>query len=241
MQPSLYVGLSGQIAMQRRLDTIAANIANASTVGYRAEAVTFSSLVSDAGSAAVAFASAGASFVSRRSGELVHTANPLDLAVNGEAWFGVQTPAGPALTRDGRLRLTPEGELQTVDGFSILDPGGAPIRLTIDAGPPSVSSSGAITQQGRQVGSIGLFLVPSDAVLTRQAGGAFVSNKAPIAAIDPNGASVSQGYVERSNVNPMEELTKLIQVQRTFDAVSEATHQLEQTFGEALRALGGGS
>ena len=85
MQGNLYVGVSAQVSLQRRLETIAHNVANASTVGFRAEEARFETLLSQAGADPVAFAVAGPTFLSRRSGELVRTENLFDVAVEGDA------------------------------------------------------------------------------------------------------------------------------------------------------------
>src|SRR5579883_3018620 len=113
MQSGLYVSLSGQVALERRLETIASNVANTNTVGYRADGVSFAAELAKAGDQQVAFASSGQSFISRVAGPLTRTGNPLDLAVQGDGWFAIQTPNGIAYTRDGRMQLTESGALQT--------------------------------------------------------------------------------------------------------------------------------
>ena len=92
MQSNLYVSLSGQLALQRRLDTIANNLANVSTAGFRSEEIKFSSLVSRTGADPVAFATEGETYLSRTPGALVKTDNPLDVAVQGDAWLAINTP-----------------------------------------------------------------------------------------------------------------------------------------------------
>ncbi len=104
-----------------------------------------------------AYSTAGESFISERSGGLNKTGNPLDVAVQGKGWLAIQTPAGIAYTRDGRMQLLESGELQTLNGFPILDAGSAPIQLDPAAGTPKIARDGMITQNGRQFGAIGLF------------------------------------------------------------------------------------
>jgi flagellar basal-body rod protein FlgF len=86
MQDSLYVALSSQVALERRLNTIADNVANASTVGFRATGVKFEDVVSGTGSRSVSFASSGTTFMSTSNGSKVETGNPLDFAIQGDAW-----------------------------------------------------------------------------------------------------------------------------------------------------------
>ena len=101
MQNGLYVSLSAQVALERRLETIADNVANMNTVGYRGTGVSFETEMAKAGDARLGYVSSGSDFISRRLGGLIKTDNSLDFAVQGDAWFGIETPQGPAYTRDG--------------------------------------------------------------------------------------------------------------------------------------------
>src|SRR5919201_1959887 len=103
MQTSLYVALSAQLTLQKRLDAIANNVANINTAGFKAEEVRFETLLSQAPLEPVSFVSSGDTYLSRRVGEIVKTDNALDVAVEGEAGLAIQTPAGTVYTRDGRL------------------------------------------------------------------------------------------------------------------------------------------
>ncbi len=125
MQDSLYVALSSQIALERRLDTIADNVANASTIGFRATGVKFQDVVSGTGPKSVSFASSGKTYLSGAHGALTETGNPFDFAVQGDAWFAIDTPAGTVMTRDGRFSMNENGELMSIEGYPVLDSGGA--------------------------------------------------------------------------------------------------------------------
>ena len=239
MQQSLSIGLSSQITLLRRLDTIANNVANQSTAGFRAEEVTFSSIISKAGDEPVAFASTGKTYTSQRPGGVVATGNQLDIAVSGDAWFAIRTPEGNALTRDGRLKLSPSGELQTTTGYPLLDVGGSPVQVTASGGAISVARNGTVSQGGQPVGAIGLFLLSPDANIKRVGSSGIIADIEPVPSIDPNGAQVLQGYIEQSNVEPVREMARLIELQRRFDAISAATSQLEGSFSEAIRAIVG--
>jgi flagellar basal-body rod protein FlgF len=241
MQSGLYVSLSGQVALERRLDTIANNVANMNTVGYRADGVSFSAELARAGDDQVAFASTGAGFISRQTGPLTKTDNPLDVAVQGDGWFSIKTPTGVAYTRDGRMRMSDTGMLQTLNGYQVLDAGGAPITLDSDGGAPTISADGMITQDGKQIAAIGLFSVPDDARLTRTVNSGVISDKpaTPILDFDANG--VIQGTVEGSNVDPVMEMSKLISVTRAFDSVSSAMNQSEASLQDAIKTLGSSS
>ena len=238
MQPGLYVSLSGQLALMRRLDSIANNVANTNTAGFRAEKINFEELVSPKTREPTSFASPGDTYISREGGDLVKTDDPYDVAVNGDAWFAIQTPVGAVYTRDGRMRMTPEGELQTLNGYPILDVGGAPIQLDPNGGTPNVARDGTITQGANQAGALGLFTIPEQARLSRYENSGVIPDQAAQPALDFSKVSVVQGFVEKANVNPVMEISKLIMVQRNFDSISGAISQSETSLSDAIKTLG---
>lgn len=239
MHHGLYVGLSAQRALLARLDTLADNVANASTPGFRATSVTLGTI--DSPTAGVSFADRGSAYLTRRTGEIRATGNTYDVAIEGDAWLSVQTSSGPAITRDGRLSMAATGDLRTTSGHAVLDTGGAAIQLDPSGPAPVIARTGAITQGGRLVGALGLFRVASDAVLTRGPDTTVLSSRPPIASNDTAGVFVRQGFLEGSNVAPEKEVMRLIAIQRLFDAVSAVSNQTEATFVEGVRQLGGAS
>ena len=241
MQSNFSVGLSAQISLQRRLETIANNMANASTTGFRAEEVKFETLLSHASNTPVAFASAGQSYLSRAAGEMVRTDNQFDVAVQGDAWLGIQTPAGTVYTRDGRMKMTPTGELQTLSGYAVLDAGNSPVQLDPNAGPPRIARDGAISQNNRAVGAIGLFKIDETANLKRFDNSGVIPDRPATPAVEFTKIGMQQGFIERANVNPVLEMSRLIMVTRTFDAVSASLKNSESSMQEAIRTLGGTS
>jgi flagellar basal-body rod protein FlgF len=241
MQNGLYVAVSAQVALERRLETIADNIANMNTVGFRATGVSFEAEIAKAGETTLNYVSPGFDYLSRRIGGLVKTDNPLDFAVQGDGWFGIQTPSGPAYTRDGRTRIDESGTLRTLSGDPILDAGGAPILVDDSAGPLTVSSDGMISQSGRQVGAIGLFEIDPGASLRRAENSGVVPDKPATPILDFTRAGVVQGAVESSNVDPVREMTRLIEVTRAFDGVAAEASQSEGSLQDAIKTLGSAS
>ena len=238
MQTGLYVNISAQVAIDRRMTTIAANIANQSTPGYRAEEVSFQSLVSKAGAQPVAFVSQGASFISRRPGVPVKTDNPLDVAVQGKGWLALQTPDGTAYTKDGRMRMDETGALLSVDGYPVLDAGNAGILLDPNAGPPVIAQDGMISQNRRQIGAIGIFHLDESAKLKRYNNSGVMSDLPATPELDFSDNGLAQGYIEGSNINPVLEMAKLITVSRAFESISSATQSSEATLKDAIKTLG---
>src|SRR5450432_2090571 len=196
MQSGLYVTLSGQVALEKRLKTVASNIANMNTIGYRGDGVRFEAQLAKAGDSTVAFAGNGADFISRQSGGVNKTGNPLDVAVQGDAWLAIKTPAGIVYTRDGRLTINETGEVTTLDGFSVLDAGGAPILLDPNSGAPDISHDGMITQKGTQAGGLGLYTIDPDARLTRYTNSGVIPDKPATAVLDFVNNGIAQGFIE---------------------------------------------
>lgn len=239
MQSSFYVSLSSQAALEKRLTAIAANVANAGSIGYRAEGVSFESVLSKQGSTQTSYASAGKDYISRTSGEMLKTDNPYDVAVVGDGWLAIQTPNGVAYTRDGRMKMIETGEMQTLLGFPILDAGDSPIALDPNAGPPTIYRDGMINQGDRQVGALGLFAIADDAELTRGANSSVIPTTPATPILDFAGNGVTQGFVEGANVNPIHEMSKLIMVQRLFESVSAMNDMQDSSQRNAIRTLGG--
>ena len=237
MQDGLYVALSSQIALEKRLNTIADNVANASTVGFRATGVTFEDVVSGLDDKALSFVTSGDTYISNTNGPLRETGNPFDFAVKGNAWFGIETPGGTVMTRDGRFTLTENGELVTIEGYPVLDAGGAPIQLDPRNGPPRAGADGSLRQGDNLVGALGLYNFDPGPNFIRFGNSGIVPAGEPEPLVDRLDAGVVQGFLEESNVNPMLEITKLIMVQRAFENGAAMIRNTESSYDEAIKTL----
>ncbi len=238
MENSNYVSVSALLALEKRVATIAHNVANASTAGFRAEEVKFETVLSQTGSENIAYASTGATFLSRNTGPITPTGNPLDVAIKGDAWMSIDTPNGQVYTRDGRLEMGPDGSLRTTTGFPILDAGGSPMRLDPNAGPPKIAADGMITQAGKQIGAIGLFKLPEEANLSRVENSSVTSDLEATPVLSFNDTGIIQGHIEGSNVNPVLEMTRLVSVTRAFEAMMASIESNYSTHKTAIRTLG---
>lgn len=238
MIPALAVALSAQTVLMKRLDTIASNVANASTIGYRGDQVNFEELVSSPRGSAFSFPSTGSSALSTNSGALVKTEGNLDLAIQGDGWFAVDTPAGRSFTRDGRFVVSPEGQLVTVTGARVLDVGGAPITIESNGPPPKVARDGMITQGNAQVGAVGLFRLDHGASFQRLEGALIMSDRPADPIVDFGRNGVQSGFLESSNVSPVVEISRLIAVQRMFSTVSNGVESTENNVEQAIKMLG---
>lgn len=242
MQSGLYVALSSQIALERRLTTIADNMANVNTVGFRSSEVKFDEMLAKTRNdlnTKIAFVSQGNDYLSERAGAMTQTGNSLDFAIKGDAWFQLDTPDGQVLTRDGRFTVRQDGVLVSTQGYPVLDAGGAPIQLNPNGGPISVGTDGSIRQADVQVAGFGLFRADFSQGFLRHNNSGVVTVADPAAVVNDPTVGISQGYVEQSNVNAISQMTQLIQVHRAFDSISSMMRETEQTFGEGIKTLGG--
>ena len=240
MQGSIYVAISSQVALERRMTTLADNVANANTTGFRATEIKFNEILADTGVADVSFVNHGDEFLNTSNGGLNGTGNQLDFAIRGDAWFMVETPTGNMLTRDGRFTITDAGQLVNINGYPVLDPGEAPIQLDPAGSPPKAGRDGGLTQDGNRIGAVGLFQADLSQGYHRQSALGIVPAIPPEPMVDAGSAGLLQGYLEESNVNPVAEMSTLIMVSRAFENASAMMKSTEDVFKEAIRTLGSG-
>jgi flagellar basal-body rod protein FlgF len=238
VQSNFYVGMSGQLAIEKRLQTVANNVANMNTAGFRADGVSFDTILSNTGDTPVAFSTEGQTYISRRAGDTTKTDNPLDVAVQGDAWLAIKTPSGVAYTHDGRLKIGPGGEVTTINNYPVLDAGGSSMLLDPSAGAPVIAQDGMMTQNGRQVGAIGLFSIDPDAKLTRTVNSGVIPDRAATPVLDFTSTGLAQGFVEGSNVNPILEISKLIQLQHSLDSITGMNQASDSSLEDAIKSLG---
>lgn len=237
MDAAGYTTLTRQKGLKAELATVAHNIANLSTTGYRREGVIFSEYVSVTGGNAdsVSMARAEVGMTDLRQGPLTKTGGRFDLAIEGNGFFQVETPDGPRLTRAGAFTPNAAGDLVTPDGHLVMDAGGAAIFIPPDATDLSIAADGTISAAGQPLGQIGLFQ-PTDPIdLSRQEGTMF---DAP-GGFEPVADSVIlQGFLEGSNVDPVSEITRMIEVQRAYELGQSLLDREDQRLRDAIRTMG---
>nr|WP_294510358.1 flagellar hook-basal body complex protein [uncultured Rhodopila sp.] len=233
------------IAQQRAMDITANNLANANTPGYRTERVQFSdwidpqpSAASVPGSRTVTYTQDRATWRESQPGTIVHTANTFDLALTNQGYFTVSTPAGPRLTRDGRFGLMPGGALADSNGNAVLDTAGKPIRIAPTDTQISIAGDGSISSENGPIARIGV-VQPSDEKKMRAEG---ATRFVPDAKTSPIGSpGIVQGAVEQSNVQPVMEVTRMMDDVRQFQFVTQllqAESDRQQTAIDKLLPLG---
>lgn len=151
---------------------------------------------------------------SLEQGTLNQTNGSFDLAIEGDGFFMVETPAGNRLTRAGNFTPNAEGDLVTADGYRVLDAGQAPMFVPGDAETIAFGSDGTLSADGQQLGQIGLFMPDEEAQILREDGVMFRVEGETLPA---DGAQVLQGFLEGSNVSTINQLARMIEVQRAYE------------------------
>ncbi|MFE3836771.1 flagellar hook-basal body complex protein [Pseudogemmobacter sonorensis] len=234
MDAAGYVTLGRQSGLMREMGVVANNIANLSTTGFRREGVTFAEHVArmERGPS-LSMAHGNARMVDLRQAGLAQTGGAFDLGIQGEGFFLVATPEGERLTRAGSFTPSADGELVTAEGFPLLDLGAAPIVL-----PPgtqvAVAEDGTISADGLPVGQIGLWRPLDPLALRHTAGSMFDGGE-----IEPVETPVMlQGFLEESNVNPVAEIARMIEVQRAYEMGQKFLEAEDNRARTLLQTLG---
>lgn len=235
MDNGIYTALTRQSGLMNELRIIANNVANASTTGFQAEGLMFSEYVSNLGRDhdSLSMANANVRHTDMTQGSLSQTGGPFDLAIEGPGYFLIETAGGQRLTRAGSFTPNADGELVTMDGNRVLDAGGAPVFVPQGAGPIGVAADGTISAGGQPIGEIGLVMPVDPLQFSRQSGTLFVSD----AGVEPAEGRILQGFLESSNVNPLHEISRMIEVQRAYELGQSFLDKEDQRIRNVIRAI----
>jgi flagellar basal-body rod protein FlgF len=248
MNVTLSLAASRLIAQQRTMDVTANNIANANTPGYRTERVVFSDWIDQKSKTAAAPGGQGITYTQDRAtyresqpGTLTHTANPFDLALTGDGYFTVNTKNGPRLTRDGRFGPMPDGTLADASGNAVLDTTGKPIQIATTDTQVTIAGDGTITTENGQAGKVGVVQPADPMKLLAEGATNFAADTTTTTPVtSPN---IVQGAIEGSNVQPVLEVTRMMDNERQFQFVTQFVQaegdRQQQTIDKLLPAGAG--
>jgi flagellar basal-body rod protein FlgF len=248
MQNTLLVGLSRQVVLERQMDVVANNLANINTNGFKAERSMFQEFLNTGAhednfqrpDRRVSFVQDRAAYHDFSAGPLEQTNNPLDVAIDGSAFLVVQTPAGERYTRDGKLSINPQGQLVNASGYTVLGTSG-PITFQPTDKAINIAADGNVSVlEGTATidslrGKLRLVSFTRPQSLEKQGGNLFASTSE--AATPDTKAIVRQGFVEKSNVNSVAEMSRMISVTRSYQSVASLLQQegdLQKTAIERL-------
>jgi flagellar basal-body rod protein FlgF len=243
------VGLSRQIALQREIDVVANNIANLNTTGFKADNVVFHEHLMPVARAnqfrgndrQVSFVQDRATWLNLSQGPVEQTGNPLDIAVSGDGFLTVQTPRGERYTRNGALQINNQGQLVTAGGNPVLGASG-PIVFQPTDKEIAIAADGNVTVlegTGRVDSVRGKLRIVSfaDAQKLVKEGSNLYSAGTGVAAQPDPASRVRQGYVEKSNVNSVTEMSRMIEITRTYTQISALLQQQSDLHKSAIEKL----
>ncbi|MEA2921241.1 MAG: flagellar basal-body rod protein FlgF [Bradyrhizobium sp.] len=247
MENALLIGLSRQMVLERQMDVVANNVANVNTTGYKADKSLFEEYLKTGAhednfvglDRRVSYVQDGGIFKDFTQGPTEQTKNPLDLAIDGAGFLEVQTPAGLRYTRDGGLQINNQGQLVTAAGNPVIGNNGPVVFQPTDH-DVAIAPDGTITvlegvnRTDSVRGKLRLvsFAKPQD--LTKEGSNLY----APAAPAQPDTASkVKQGFIEKSNVNSVTEMSRMIEVTRTYTQIATLLQQQSDLHKSAIEKL----
>ncbi len=226
MDSGYYAAMTGLVARTQALDTAASNLANAQTPGYRAEREYFRSVLlgpgaadSQLGQTVNDYGLLGGDRLSLAQGALQKTGNPLDLAIEGQGFFAIQTANGVRYTRDGSFLRAENGQLVTQAGEPVLSAQGKPIP--IPPGEVTVGADGVVSVAGGAVATVGVFTFPTGTQLTPEGANRYVAPQGVPANL-ASGSAVHQGALESANEDVVQGSLDLIVMQRQAEMMQRA-------------------
>lgn len=241
LSPSLVL-LSDQTALERAMDIVANNVANASTSGFKREGIAFDTFISQpAPGKPINFVVDRATYRDAAEGPIQPTDNPLDLAIQGPGYFEVQMADGSTrYTRAGAFQLDTQGRISTLGGQPVLAEGNQSITIPDTASQVNISQDGTVSARvdnGTNLATLGKIAVvkfANEQALQPQGNGLYTTSQTPEPA---TGSAVVEGAIEQSNVQPVIEMTQMIRIMRSYEQASNLISQENTRLNEAITTL----
>ncbi|QCK88072.1 flagellar basal-body rod protein FlgF [Phreatobacter aquaticus] len=245
MENIALVGLSRQVALRRELDVIANNMANLNTTGFKADDVVFQEYLmpgardetfprgSDRN---LSFVWDRATTTNMSQGSVEQTGNTLDTAIGGRGFFVVQTPEGERYTRNGSFEINAQGQMVTKQGHPVLSESGV-INFEPTDTPPVIARDGQISVAAGQRGKLRIVDNPANRAFEKVGDNLYRLTEGNQATPVPI-TDVRQGYIEKSNVSPVNTLSRMIEVTRAYAELASSLDRHDQMRREAIRSLG---
>ena len=249
MQNTLLVGLSRQMTLERQMDVVANNVANVNTTGFKADRSLFEEYLQSgahednfgATDRRVSFVQDRATFHDFAPGNTEPTKNPLDVAIDGGGFLVVQTPAGERYTRDGGLQINNQGQLVTAGGNPVLGTSG-PIVFQPTDHDISIAADGNVTvveginRIDSVRGKLRLVSFAQAQRLLKEGSNLYSAGEGGAPQPDTK-SQVRQGFVEKSNVNSVVEMSRLIEVTRTYTQIASMLQTQSDLHKSAIEKL----
>jgi len=250
MENALLVGLSRQMVLERQLDVVANNVANMNTTGFKADNSMFEEYLMPVArenrfqpaDRVVNFVNDAGTWRNTRAGAIQHTGNPLDVAINGDGYLAVRTAAGERYTRNGSLQINAQGQLVTTDGSLVMGDNGPILFQTTDHnvaitpdGRITVVEAGATNTESVR-GQIRIVRFAAPQQLQKEGNNNYVA-PAGVAPIPDTASTLIQGSIEKSNVNSVVEVSRLIEISRAYSQIAQVLQNESDLHKNAISQL----
>lgn len=236
MQNAGYVALSRQISLTRQLAVTANNIANIDSVAFKRQGLMFAEHLAEAGGGKASYVSEVGTYRDLKQGALRSTERDLDIAIDGKGYLAYETPGGVRYGRNGQLHLGANGDLLTREGHRLLNADGEAINIPGAVQRIKFMRDGAVLADDQQIARIQVVDFENPQGLVHTADGLFRSDDGPGAPAE--GATLEQGFLERSNVNPVYELVHMLNIQRDHSSTHKMTKGEHDRLTRAIREIG---
>jgi flagellar basal-body rod protein FlgF len=249
MENASLVGLSRQIALQRELDVVANNIANLNTTGYKSDNTVFQEFMMPVARAnqfrgadrQISFVQDRATWIDLTQGPVETTGNPLDVAISGNAFLTVQTPRGERYTRNGALQINNQGQLVTSEGLQVVGQNG-PIVFQPTDREISIGIDGLISvREGQntidaQRGKLKLASFAQPQRLQKDGTSTYMAPSGVTPQV-PTDAKVTQGAIEKSNVQSVMAMTRMVEITRAYTQTAQILQNQSDMRRSAIEKL----
>ena len=239
MENTLSVILSRQTALSRQMDTIATNLANTNTAGFKAEKLIFKEVPERTAknSEPLSFVHDVTYLRDMSEGEMNVTDNPLDLAISGKGFFAVQTPGGERYTRHGAFQLDNQGQLVTLFGAPVLGEGNAPITVPPSTSTITITRDGTVSADAQEIGKIQVVDFKAPGAMPKDGNGLYrAGDQPPLPAAE---SGIVQGMIEGSNVKSVAEMTRMVKVTRGYQSASKMAESEHDRIRNAINIIVG--
>ncbi|MEX0583818.1 MAG: flagellar basal-body rod protein FlgF [Sneathiella sp.] len=239
MENAVFIGLSQQMALKRRMDITANNLANVNTTSFKAEHPLFEEfLVKRVSQDAVSYVQDYGSYRDLREGEFTRTGRPLDIAISGDGYFSIETAEGVQYTRNGSFRLDTEGTIVTINNQPLLDQNGRTITVNVQFQDVNIAPDGTVTTGPGQTQKIDVVEFDNPQILKQVGNGLY--DAGDFVPIPADNVQIMQRTLEKSNVQPILEMTAMIDIMRAYQSAKQlldSQHDLQMKAIEEMPAI----
>ena len=236
MENTVLAVISRQMSIQREMDTLANNIANSTTDGFKSERMQFAEHLVDIGNnQTIAFVKDAGMIRDYSDGPLRATGNPLDIALRGNGFFLVEGPDEILFSRSGRLHLDATGMLINADGMAVLSQDGLPILTFPGDTSIIIDSNGMVSSESGELGVLSLVTFEDMSKIEKLGSGLYKSEDDFAPAVE---VTVIQGALEGSNVEPISEMTRMIALLRSYQGSQTLGNEEHDLRRKAISIIG---